>query len=71
MQRKDHVITKESTATVPTKHLEFWIAAFQAAGFDALDVGDRITTDEGIDAEATFAVTLRIPQRAVREVVAA
>lgn len=70
MQRKDHVITKESSATVPTKHLEFWLAAFELAGFDAIDIGERVTTDDGLDAEAVLAVTLKVPQR-VSEVIAA
>ena len=71
MQRKDHVIVKESTATVPTKDLELWMAAFRAAGFEAHDVGDRLTTDDGLDAEATLAVTLRVPAEAGSRIVLA
>lgn len=71
MQRKETIVSKESKANIPTKHLEFWMAALEAAGFEPVDLGERITTEDGIDAEAVLSVTLRVRQPAARAVLVA
>ena len=45
--------TFSTTLTVPTRHVKELMARLSKAGFTLLDTGERVATDEGIDAEAT------------------
>lgn len=42
----------DTLLTVPTKDVRPLLKAFALAGWDALDLGRRITTEDGPDAEA-------------------
>lgn len=44
----------ETTLTVPTRHVRELMNRLSKAGFTLLDTGDRVTNDEGVDAEATI-----------------
>lgn len=44
--------------SVPTPHADVLARALRQAGHDAEDTGRRITTEEGVDAEAVLAVRL-------------
>lgn len=61
--RTKRTIVRESTATVPTRDRDAWIDALESAGMAATDLGQRVTTEEGVDAEAVLAVALRVPRR--------
>ncbi len=41
-----------TTLTVPTRHVKELMARLSKAGFTLLDTGERVATDEGLDAEA-------------------
>lgn len=43
-----------TTLTVPSRHVKELMARLSRAGFTLLDTGERVTTDEGMDAEATL-----------------
>lgn len=45
--------TFSTTLTVPTRHVKELMARLAPAGFTLLDTGERVSTDEGVDAEAT------------------
>lgn len=49
-----------TTLTVPTLQLRELMTRFAAAGFTTLDTGERIATDDGLDAEARL-VLLHVP----------
>lgn len=55
-----------TTLTVPTAHARELMARLAQAGFTILDTGDRVTTDEGMDAEATLHL-VHIPTLLVEE----
>jgi hypothetical protein len=44
--------TFSTTLTVPTRHVRELMARLAQAGFTILDTGERVSTDEGLDAEA-------------------
>jgi hypothetical protein len=44
----------ETTLTVPTRHVHEIMTRLSKAGFTLLDTGDRISNDDGLDAEATL-----------------
>jgi hypothetical protein len=44
----------ETTLTVPTPHVRELMARLARAGFLVLDTGERMTTDDGFEAEATL-----------------
>lgn len=44
----------ETTLTVPTQHVRELMRRLSRAGFTLLDTGERVSGDEGIDAEATL-----------------
>lgn len=44
--------------SVPTRHAKVLARALRRAGHDVADTGRRITTEEGVDAEAVLAVRL-------------
>lgn len=46
--------------TVPTHHLRELTRRLRSAGFTVLDTGERVTTDEGPEGEATLRL-LAIP----------
>ena len=46
----------ETTLTVPLRHLPLLLPRLARAGLTVLDTGERMTTDDGIDAEATLVV---------------
>jgi methylmalonyl-CoA mutase cobalamin-binding subunit len=52
-------VVLESGITVPTDHVEALLAAFRRAGIEAWDTGQRVTTEEAIDAQAELRV--RVP----------
>jgi hypothetical protein len=41
-----------TTLTVPTRHVKELMARLAPAGFTLLDTGERVATDDGLDAEA-------------------
>ena len=43
----------ETTLTVPTRDLPQFMTRLGKAGFLVLDTGDRVSTEDGEDAEAT------------------
>lgn len=43
----------ETTITLPTQDLKELMRRLAHAGFLVLDTGDRVSTDDGTDAEAT------------------
>ena len=43
-----------TTLTVPTAHLKELMGRLSRAGFTVLDTGARVSTDDGLDAEATL-----------------
>jgi predicted transcriptional regulator len=52
-------VTLESTITVPREHAEWLLAALNKAGIEAWDTGQRVTTEDAIDALADLRV--RVP----------
>jgi translation initiation factor 1 (eIF-1/SUI1) len=52
-------VVLESVITVQGDHVEALLAAFRRAGFDAVDTGERVTTEEGVARDAE--VRLRVP----------
>lgn len=50
----------ETTMNVPTRHLRELTSRLNQAGFTVLDTGARVTTDEGLEGEATVRL-LHIP----------
>lgn len=48
----------DTLLTVPTKDVKGLLKAFALAGWDALDLGQRVTTEDGPDAEAVVRVRL-------------
>ena len=46
----------ETTITLPTHHLPLLLPRLARAGLTVLDTGERMTTDEGLDAEATLVI---------------
>ena len=44
----------ETTLTVPTRHVRDLMNRLSRAGFTLLDTGERVSNDEGLDAEATL-----------------
>jgi hypothetical protein len=44
----------ETILTVPTRHLPLLLPRLARAGLTVLDTGERMTTDDGLDAEATL-----------------
>jgi hypothetical protein len=46
----------ETTLTVPTRHLPLLLPRLARAGLTVLDTGERMTTDDGLDAEATLVI---------------
>ena len=43
-----------TTVNVPTRHVRDLMALLGRAGITVLDTGERVTTDDGLDAEATL-----------------
>jgi hypothetical protein len=52
-------VVLESLVTVPTDHVEVLLEALHHAGIDARDTGARVTTEDGLDAQAEL--LLRVP----------
>jgi len=46
----------DTFVTVPTKDVKALLKVFALAGWDALDLGQRVTTEEGLEAEAIVRV---------------
>ena len=46
--------TFSTTLTVPTRHARELMARLASVGFTVLDTGDRVSTEDGPDAEATL-----------------
>lgn len=59
------LISKRRTfrLSVPTEDLEAFRLAADAVGWSVEDTGDRVSTDDGEDAEAVLVVTARAPAR--------
>lgn len=49
-------MTRETNISVPTRDLPWITEALATAGLTVLDTGQRITTDEDLDAEAVLCV---------------
>lgn len=47
----------QTTLTVPTRHLSYLIPRLARAGLTVLDTGERLTTDDGLEAEAMIVVS--------------
>lgn len=47
---------RETTITVPTDDLDFISDALAEAGLAVLDTGRRVTTDDGLEAEAILCI---------------
>lgn len=43
-----------TTVNVPTRHVRDLMTLLSRAGITVLDTGERVTTDAGLDAEATL-----------------
>lgn len=48
----------DTLVTVPTKDVKALLKVFALAGWDALDLGQRVTTEEGPEAEAVVRVRI-------------
>lgn len=55
-QNEAQSVQLESTITVESAHLEWLLAALRRGGIAAWDTGERVTTEEGLAAQAEVRV---------------